>query len=513
MAVLVCFTRLKPCLLLDKCCQACATVSGILCPACPVLTVPHPTVHANGIIHRDIKPDNTLLVHELLPVPPPQAASDPPVPVSPVAAATTEPPSPPPSPTPQPSSAGVNPPPPPPALLPHLAVSWSRNEQWAVPQSPSLGAMAHAHAEHLPMLRAMLGDNTVDSVTGTCVRLADLGVSLVFDSEARDDKIKATAGTPAFHAPEMFTGSAFSGCKADVWALGCTLFAMLTGRLPVDGVSSRCRPDELSQALLENKLRMDLVENCSATCVDFFRLALAKDPSQRLNSQELAAHPWLTLHGVLPAADEHMHEAEHKLLRDPSLAAAASGQLSGAGAPSTAVSQEAKRITGELQRLRAAGAALQAQAAQLMQGLGAARVGAVRALGRLSPPCTPLPLRLLEARQPVEHSLAPAAAQSHVLQHSPRRGSCALGFAPAVTDAEVQGALTPVMSFHKLARLKVKAATAARRLSRTYAQRMAGKVVAATRALRSFEAAKAVPGPPPQHAEQSTGVSGASLSQ
>ncbi len=118
-------------------------------------------------------------------------------------------------------------------------------------------------------------------------------------------------------------------------------------------------------------------------------------------------------------------------------------------------------------------------------------------MGELRPPCPPLELQLLQARQPVEHSMAPAATQSHKLQVAPRRGSCALGFAPPVTEAELQGALTPVMSFHKLARLKVKAATAARRLSRTYAQRMAGKVMAASQAVRSFGGGKAAAPPPP----------------
>ena len=512
-------TKLRCCSWLGRWFQAYATVSDTLPqdPPVPHHTTPRPAVHANGIIHRDIKPDNTLLVHNLLPMPPPaasnRAAPPRPPPRPPSRSTTSSPPSAPvsTSPTLPPSlssstdAAGGAPPPLPAgassALLPHMAATWRDDAAWDVPHAASLQDMAQEHAQHIPMLRTLLGDAAVDSVTGTCVRLADLGVSHMFQEDAPDDMIKATAGTPAFHAPEMFTGGAFSGCKADIWALGCTLFAMLAGRMPVDGISSRSRQDHLGKALQDNDVRMDLVENCSGSCSDFLRQALCKDPAQRQDAKALAKHPWLTLHGILPPADEIMHDAEDKLLREPALSALASGGAPASSGPAMAA---AARISADMQQLREAALSLQQQAMELMQSLGAARVGAVRALGPLQGVAPHIPLGLLGAREPVEHRMAPAATQSHMLQQetrSPRAAGCALGYAPAVTEAEVRGALTPVMSFHKLARLKLKAANAARRLSRIYAQRMAGKVVAANRVVRGF--ASGANAPPLDAAESS----------
>lgn len=68
-------------------------------------------------------------------------------------------------------------------------------------------------------------------------KLADLGVAHFFEADDADAKLGLlgkTEGTPHFLAPEALqtSGAAYSGYAADVWALGVTLYAMLTGSLP-----------------------------------------------------------------------------------------------------------------------------------------------------------------------------------------------------------------------------------------------------------------------------------------
>ena len=70
------------------------------------------------------------------------------------------------------------------------------------------------------------------------VKIADLGVSDEFDG--LDARLTATAGTPAFTPPECLnTGASgdFSGKAVDIWALGVTLFCLVTGRLPFPGAT------------------------------------------------------------------------------------------------------------------------------------------------------------------------------------------------------------------------------------------------------------------------------------
>ena len=64
--------------------------------------------------------------------------------------------------------------------------------------------------------------------------LIDFGVSALKECK-KDDPRKQTVGTRQFFAPEMFERlekKNILGESTDIWALGVTLFFMLTGRYP-----------------------------------------------------------------------------------------------------------------------------------------------------------------------------------------------------------------------------------------------------------------------------------------
>ena len=123
-------------------------------------------------------------------------------------------------------------------------------------------ALAHAHAhgvvhgdvkpEHL--LRAP--DRTGGGGGGgaSCVKLVDFGSCVLFDpgAGAQADSVTRSPGTPAFTAPEcclVGRGQAcYSGTKADVWALGVSLFMLRYGRGPFTAIAPAQVYEEIAAA-------------------------------------------------------------------------------------------------------------------------------------------------------------------------------------------------------------------------------------------------------------------------
>ena len=63
--------------------------------------------------------------------------------------------------------------------------------------------------------------------------LIDFGVSGLLEDK-KDDPTKQTVGTFQFFAPEMFKkkNEKILGANVDIWALGVTIFYILTGKHP-----------------------------------------------------------------------------------------------------------------------------------------------------------------------------------------------------------------------------------------------------------------------------------------
>ncbi|KAJ1263896.1 hypothetical protein BS78_09G221300 [Paspalum vaginatum] len=97
-------------------------------------------------------------------------------------------------------------------------------------------------------------------------------------------------GTPAFMAPEVARGEG-QGPAADVWALGCLVIEMATGRAPwagvVDDVLAAVRLIGYTDAAPEAP------EWLSAEAKDFLGKCLRRDASERWTAAQLLEHPFL----------------------------------------------------------------------------------------------------------------------------------------------------------------------------------------------------------------------------
>jgi serine/threonine protein kinase len=135
------------------------------------------------------------------------------------------------------------------------------------------------------------------------VKVLDFG--LVKDMAADAVKLTitgSTMGSPAYMAPEQVNVDQVVDARTDVWAIGITLFELLTRELPFDGQSI---PQMLRQILRENATplrakRPDAppeLEMVIAKC-------LAKEPSLRFSDAADLARALATVRARLPQVSE-----------------------------------------------------------------------------------------------------------------------------------------------------------------------------------------------------------------
>ncbi len=149
-----------------------------------------------------------------------------------------------------------------------------------------LGALEEAHAAGI-LHRDLKSENVivVQEEGGVRGRVCDFGIVKLFGEQGATALTARghVCGTPEFMAPEQIRGQPLDG-RTDIYAVGCLLYHMLTGRLPFQGGSShevlrrhlKERPTPPSEVVPEGRVPPDLERVCLR--------ALAKDPRRRFAS-------------------------------------------------------------------------------------------------------------------------------------------------------------------------------------------------------------------------------------
>ncbi len=96
-------------------------------------------------------------------------------------------------------------------------------------------ALEYAH-EHQLVHRDVKPDNVLLTRRGA-VKVADLGLVKALEDDQSLTQSGVGAGTPAYMAPEQARNAKYADARSDIYALGCMLYRLLTGRLPFEGKS------------------------------------------------------------------------------------------------------------------------------------------------------------------------------------------------------------------------------------------------------------------------------------
>lgn len=188
-------------------------------------------------------------------------------------------------------------------LLCRRAVTLTEAARWGAQVSD---ALAEAHSAGI-MHRDIKPSNVLITPSDT-VKVLDFGIARAADPYATADRLTQTGfivGTPPYMAPEQARG--FPQPRSDLYALGCLLFELITGRLPFQA------PDTmgyLSAHLAQEPPAPSSVSAGVPSAWDELVLRLLeKDPDQRYPSAAALSqalrhldHTAEPLHGAAPPA-------------------------------------------------------------------------------------------------------------------------------------------------------------------------------------------------------------------
>ena len=157
----------------------------------------------------------------------------------------------------------------------------------------------------------------------TRIKLIDFGVALCLPPKAagaggfeEDCLFYDKSGSRSYRAPEMLAGGGYRAPPVDVWALGVTVFSLVTGFFPLD----EAKPSDWRfQRMVENQrsgvgtcegIHAMYQRQCpfSAELRELLDAMLAIDPARRLTMQQVAEHRWFaTVQGEADDGDEVMY--------------------------------------------------------------------------------------------------------------------------------------------------------------------------------------------------------------
>jgi hypothetical protein len=149
-------------------------------------------------------------------------------------------------------------------------------------------ALQHAHDKGL-IHRDLKPSNLLLSSSGQ-IKILDLGLARFLQDQIGDPtrtREGTGIGTPDYAAPEQFRDAHHADGRADIYALGCTLYHLLTGRVPFPG-SSLAEKYDAHQKRKPTPLQ-ELCADIPGGLVLVVQRMMAKHPAERFQTAAEAA--------------------------------------------------------------------------------------------------------------------------------------------------------------------------------------------------------------------------------
>lgn len=129
------------------------------------------------------------------------------------------------------------------------------------------------------------------SELGSPVKATDFGLSI--RHRPGEPKLKSRSGTPAYMAPEVIEQHYDE--KADIWSAGIMMYQLLTGKFPFWDNVRECSLQQVWKAILQDEVNFEARElrQVSPAARDLLKGLLSRDPKVRYTASDALRHRWL----------------------------------------------------------------------------------------------------------------------------------------------------------------------------------------------------------------------------
>lgn len=112
--------------------------------------------------------------------------------------------------------------------------AWGQVQEWA---RPLCAVLTYLHSQNPPILFRDLKPSNIMVEESGRLRLIDFGIARTGQEGERTSTFLQGTGTSGFSPLEQYGGGQSTDHRSDIYALGATLYQLLTGKVPPDAVS------------------------------------------------------------------------------------------------------------------------------------------------------------------------------------------------------------------------------------------------------------------------------------